>query len=146
MCEKNSAFPPRQLTAQTAFVDFRRVPVEKQNRDALEQVLTLSLVCSNFREKFENPSLYRRRRNLDLFYEGSQSDLALIKACGELDIELSGLKNDYFKIETEYTTGGEALRTLVLHEGKNLVVLKGAPRDGRQPVRGLRNRRQKQKK
>ena len=126
MCEKNSAFPPRQLTAQTAFVDFRRVPVEKQNRDALEQVLTLSLVCSNFREKFENPSLYRRR-NLDLFYEGSQSDLALIKACGELDIELSGLKNDYFKIETEYTTGGEALRTLVLHEGKNLVVLKGAP-------------------
>lgn len=44
MCEKNSAFPPRQLTAQTAFVDFRRVPVEKQNRDALEQVLTLSLV------------------------------------------------------------------------------------------------------
>lgn len=127
MCEKNSAFPPRQLTAQTAFVDFRRVPVEKQNRDALEQVLTLSLVCSNFREKFENPSLYRRRRNLDLFYEGSQSDLALIKACGELDIELSGLKNDYFKIETEYTTGGEALRTLVLHEGKNLVVLKGAP-------------------
>ena len=62
-----------------------------------------------------------------MFYEGCQSDLALIKACGELDIELSGLKNDYFKIETEYTTGGEALRTLVLHEGKNLVVLKGAP-------------------
>ena len=127
MCEKDSAFPPRQLTAQTAYVDFRRIPIEKQNRDALEELLTLSLVCSNFREKFENPSLYRRRRNLDLFYEGSQSDLALIKACGDLGVELAELKNNYFKIETEYSTGGEATRTLVLHEGKNLVILKGAP-------------------
>lgn len=127
MCEKDSAFPPRQLTAQTAYVDFRRIPIEKQNRDALEELLTLSLVCSNFREKFENPSLYRRRRNLDLFYEGSQSDLALIKACGELGVELAELKNNYFKIETEYSTGGEVTRTLVLHEGKNLVILKGAP-------------------
>lgn len=104
MCEKDSAFPPRQLTAQTAYVDFRRIPIEKQNRDALEELLTLSLVCSNFREKFENPSLYRRRRNLDLFYEGSQSDLALIKACGDLGVELAELKNNYFKIETEYST------------------------------------------
>ena len=127
MCEKDSAFPPRQLTAQTAYVDFRRIPIEKQNRDALEELLTLSLVCSNFREKFENPSLYRRRRNLDLFYEGSQSDLALIKACGDLGVEIAELKNNYFKIETEYSTGGEATRTLVLHEGKNLVILKGAP-------------------
>ena len=115
---------------QTAYVDFRRIPIEKQNRDALEELLTLSLVCSNFREKFENPSLYRRRRNLDLFYEGSQSDLALIKACGDLGVELAELKNNYFKIETEYSTGGEATRTLVLHEGKNLVILKGAPEMG----------------
>ena len=40
MCEKDSAFPPRQLTAQTAYVDFRRIPIEKQNRDALEELLT----------------------------------------------------------------------------------------------------------
>ena len=53
--------------------------------------------------------------------------MALIKACGDLGVEIAELKNNYFKIETEYSTGGEATRTLVLHEGKNLVILKGAP-------------------
>ena len=104
MCEKDSAFPPRQLTAQTAYVDFRRIPIEKQNRDALEELLTLSLVCSNFREKFENPSLYRRRRNLDLFYEGSQSDLALIKACGD---PVSYTHLDVYKRQARYSAAGK---------------------------------------
>ena len=127
MCEKDSAFPPRQLTAQTAYVDFRRIPIEKAEPGRARGTADAVAGLLEFPRKFENPSLCRRRRNLDLFYEGSQSDLALIKACGDLGVELAELKNNYFKIETEYSTGGEATRTFVLHEGKNLVILKGAP-------------------
>lgn len=127
MCEKNSAFPPRQLTAQTVYADGKRLPMDRQHLGDIEEVIKYSLVCSSFREKFDKQSAMRRKKNLDMFYEGSLSDLALIRACGELGIDISRLGSDYFKIETEYSSGGEALRTLVLHEGRNIVILKGAP-------------------
>lgn len=124
MCNNDEAFPVKGMRVESAFSGFHRYSVTRENKDRIGKLLVYALACSDVKKEYATE---KERKKHKLKFIGSRIDVALAKACRELDISLDAVTEKLFRIEGEYNNNNELERVLVLNEGKNFVIVKGAP-------------------
>lgn len=124
MCNNEEAFPVKGMRVESAFTGFHRYSVTRENKDKIGKLLVYSLACSDVKKEYATQKEMKKRK---LRFIGNRVDVALAKACRELDISLDAVTEKLFRIEGEYNSAGELERVLVLNEGKSFVIVKGAP-------------------
>lgn len=124
MCNNDEAFPVKGMRVETAFTGFHRYSVTRENKDRIGKLLVYALACSDVKKEYATEKEKKKRK---LRFIGNKVDVALARACRELDISLDAVTEKLFRIEGEYNRAGELERVLVLNEGKSFVIVKGAP-------------------
>lgn len=124
MCNNDEAFPVKGMRVETAFTGFHRYSVTRENKDRIGKLLVYALACSDVKKEYATEKEKKKRK---LRFIGNKVDVALARACRELDISLDAVTEKLFRIEGEYNHAGELERVLVLNEGKSFVIVKGAP-------------------
>lgn len=124
MCNNDEAFPVKGMRVESAFTGFHRYSVTRENKDRIGKLLVYALACSDVKKEYATEKEKKKRK---LRFIGNKVDVALARACRELDISLDAVTEKLFRIEGEYNPAGELERVLVLNEGKSFVIVKGAP-------------------
>lgn len=124
MCNNDEVFPIKGMRLESAFTGFHRYSVTRENKDKIGKLLVYALACSDVKKEYATEKEKKKRK---LRFIGNRVDVALAKACRELDISLDAVSEKLFRIEGEYNYSGELERVLVLNEGKSFVIVKGAP-------------------
>ncbi|PKM62809.1 MAG: hypothetical protein CVU97_03470 [Firmicutes bacterium HGW-Firmicutes-21] len=123
MCCKNTAFPPKKMTLNGVYTENTYLPADRKLTDKAKELLYLSLACSDLKI---NKSYGKKRRGCSAF-SGRVYDEAVAEYLSEKGYDVSSDIGEYFRIHTEHSLSGEVNRVLILHGGRNVVVLKGAP-------------------
>lgn len=111
MCPKELTFPPKKPFLDSVFAGGKLYSAEIPPNHAMQEILKLSLVCSDFPRALhgyeEVTSAYLRDR------------------C----IPLTELTEEWFRVDTARNEEGEVDRVISLNKDHNRVVIKGAPED-----------------
>ncbi|MEG1743625.1 MAG: hypothetical protein RR246_05605, partial [Clostridia bacterium] len=126
MCEKQTAFPPQKINADTVYPCFRSFPMTRINKNETEYLIKHMLLCSTLRRKLTDDKQKKKNENSEK-YEGSVYSLALVKAAENMGITFEDVKKNFYRIESEFDSRGEVCRVLGLLDGKSVVILRGNP-------------------
>ena len=124
MCGKDLAFPPKRIELTGLYFSCAKYDREKRPDDAATELLTLSLVCSDVRKVTDAEK--KARHGLPE-YIGNPLENAIVDYFGEWNRLIGDIREKYIKLDSEHTISGDVSRILTLHEGKNLVIVRGAP-------------------
>ncbi len=124
MCGKNLAFPPTRIALTGIYFSGKHYDREKRPNETAEELLRLMLVCSD--AKKTTAAERKQRRGLPE-YRGTPIDGAIVDYFGEWNKPIGELNDKYIRMDVEYTLSGDVARVLVLHNGKNTVIVRGAP-------------------
>lgn len=124
MCGRNLAFPPKRITLTGLYFSGRNYDREKRPDDAAEELLKLLLVCSDARRI--TAAEKKKTRGLPE-YKGSPLDDAIVDYFGEWNKPIGMIREQYIRMDAEYTLSGDISRMLALKNGKNTVIVRGSP-------------------
>lgn len=124
MCGKNLAFPPKRIALTGLFFSGRSYDREKRPDEPAEELLKLLLVCSDARKI--TAAEKKKTRGLPE-YKGTPLDDAIVDYFGEWNKPIGPLREQYIRMDAEYTLSGDISRLLALHNGKNTVIVRGSP-------------------
>jgi len=124
MCGKNLAFPPTRIALTGIYFSGRHYDREKRPDETAEELLKLMLVCSDARKT--TAAEKKQRRGLPE-YQGTPLDGAIVDYFGEWNKPIGELRDKYIRMDAEYTLSGDISRVLVLHNGKNTIIVRGSP-------------------
>lgn len=124
MCGKNLAFPPKRIALTGLFLSGRNYDREKRPDESVEELLKLLLVCSDARRI--TAAEKKKTRGLPE-YKGNALDDAIVEYFGEWNKPIGAIRENYIKMDAEYTLSGDISRMLALHNGKNTVIVRGSP-------------------
>jgi len=124
MCGKNLAFPPKRISLTGLYFSVRNYDREKRPDEAAEELVKLMLVCSDARKI--TAAEKKKTRGLPE-YKGSPIDDAIVDYFGEWNKPIGMIREQYIRMDAEYTLSGDISRMLVLKDGKNMVIVRGSP-------------------
>ena len=124
MCGKNLAFPPKRIALTGLFLSGRNYDREKRPDEAAEELLKLLLICSDARKI--TAAEKKKTRGLPE-YKGNALDDAIVDYFGEWNKPIGDIRDNYIRLDAEYTLSGDISRMLALHNGKNTVIVRGSP-------------------
>lgn len=124
MCGKNLAFPPKRISLTGLYFSGRSYDREKRPDEAAEELLKLMLVCSDVRKI--TAAEKKKTRGLPE-YKGSPLDDAIVDYFGEWTKPIGPIREQYIRMDAEYTLSGDISRMLALNNGKNTVIVRGSP-------------------
>ncbi len=124
MCGKNLAFPPKRITLTGLFFSGRSYDREKRPDADAEELLKLMLVCSDARKI--TAAEKKKTRGLPE-YKGTPLDNAIVEYFDEWNKPIGDIREQYIRMDAEYTLSGDISRMLALHNGKNTVIVRGSP-------------------
>lgn len=124
MCGKNLAFPPKRISLSGLFFSGRSYDREKRPNADAEELLKLMLVCSDARKI--TAAEKKKTRGLPE-YEGSPLENAIVDYFGEWNKPIGDIREQYIRMDAEYSLSGDISRMLALHNGKNTVIVRGSP-------------------
>ena len=124
MCGKNLAFPPKRIALTGLFLSGRNYDREKRPDEAAEELLKLMLICSDARKI--TAAEKKKTRGLPE-YKGNALDDAIVEYFSEWNKPIGDIRDNYIRLDAEYTLSGDISRLLALHSGKNTVIVRGSP-------------------
>ncbi len=124
MCGKNLAFPPKRIALTGIYLSGKNYDREKRPDETVEELLKLLLVCSDVREI--TAAEKKLQKGLPE-YEGTPIENAVVDYFGEWMKKIGPIREEYIRMDAEYTLSGDISRLLALHEGKNTVIVRGSP-------------------
>ena len=124
MCGKNLAFPPKRIALTGLFLSGRNYDREKRPDESVEELLKLMLICSDARKI--TAAEKKKTRGLPE-YKGNALDDAIVEYFGEWNKPIGDIRDNYIRLDAEYTLSGDISRLLTLHSGKNTVIVRGSP-------------------
>ncbi|MBR5286596.1 MAG: cation-transporting P-type ATPase [Clostridia bacterium] len=124
MCGKNLAFPPKRIALTGIFLSGRNYDREKRPDESVEELLKLMLICSDARKI--TAAEKKKTRGLPE-YKGNALDDAIVEYFGEWNKPIGDIRDNYIRMDAEYTLSGDISRMLALHSGKNTVIVRGSP-------------------
>ena len=124
MCGKNLAFPPKRIALTGLYFSGRSYDREKRPDESAEELLKLLLVCSDARKI--TAAEKKKTRGLPE-YKGAPLDDAIVDYFGEWNKPIGPIREQYIRLDAEYTLSGDISRMLVLKNGKNTVITRGSP-------------------
>lgn len=124
MCGKNLAFPPKRITLTGLYFSGRSYDREKRPDAAAEELVRLMLVCSDARKI--TAAEKKKTRGLPE-YKGTPLDDAIVEYYGEWNKPIGMIRDEYIRLDAEYTLSGDVSRMLALKDGKNVVIVRGSP-------------------
>ncbi len=124
MCGKNLAFPPKRISLTGLYFSCRSYDREKRPDEAAEELLKLMLVCSDARKI--TAAEKKKTRGLPE-YKGTPLDDAIVDYFGEWTKPIGPIREQYIRMDAEYTLSGDISRMLALNNGKNTVIVRGSP-------------------
>lgn len=122
LCDKPVAFPMSELRPKRVYINKSYYAVNAENRDNIKKVLTYALLCSDLRRS-------NGKGDLSDGFVGMPMDVSLGRECDRIGINIDDFRNEYFRIEAEYTKNGEIKQALYLHSDTNLLILRGTPEE-----------------
>ncbi len=124
MCGKSLAFPPRKINLTGLYFSGKSYDREKRPDETAEELLKLLLVCSDARRV--TAAEKKKTRGLPE-YEGTPLDAAIVDYFGEWNKVIGDIREQYIRMDAEYSLSGDISRMLALHKGKNTVIVRGSP-------------------
>ena len=124
MCGRNLAFPPKRIALTGMFFSGRNYDREKRPDETAEELLKLLLVCSD--AKRTTAAEKKKTRGLPE-YSGTPIDDAIVDYFGEWNKPIGMIREQYIRMDAEYSLSGDISRMLVLKNGKNTVIVRGSP-------------------
>ncbi len=124
MCGKNLAFPPKRIALTGLYHSGRNYDREKRPDEQAEELLKLMLVCSDARRI--TAAEKKQKRGLPE-YKGNPIDDAIVDYFGEWNKPIGMIREQYIRMDAEYTLSGDISRMLALHNGKNTIIVRGSP-------------------
>ncbi|MBR6563156.1 MAG: cation-transporting P-type ATPase [Clostridia bacterium] len=124
MCGKNLAFPPKRIALTGLFLSGKSYDREKRPDESAEELVKLLLVCSDAR--MITAAEKKKTRGLPE-YEGSPIENAVVDYFGEWNKPIGPIREQYIRMDAEYSLSGDVSRMLVLRNGKNTVIVRGSP-------------------
>ncbi len=124
MCGKNLAFPPVRITLTGLYFSCKNYDREKRPDTDAEELLKLMLVCSDARRI--TAAEKKQKRGLPE-YKGSPIDDAIVDYFIEWNKPIGLIREQYIRMDAEYTLSGDISRLLALHNGKNTIIVRGSP-------------------
>ncbi len=124
MCGKNLAFPPKRISLSGIYISGKSYDREKRPNESVEELLRLMLICSDARKI--TAAEKKQRRGLPE-YEGSPIENAIVDYFDEWMKPIGPIREQYIRMDAEYTLSGDISRLLALHNGKNTVIVRGSP-------------------
>ena len=124
MCGKNLAFPPKRISLTGLYFSVRNYDREKRPDATAEELAKLMLVCSDARKI--TAAEKKKTRGLPE-YKGSPIDDAIVEYFAEWTKPIGMIRDEYIRLDAEYTLSGDISRMLVLKDGKNMVIVRGSP-------------------
>ncbi len=130
MCCKDMAFPPSEITLKEIFVCFDSLEFNSRSGSNVTDIIRCMILCSSLKERLRAQPQKRKKRRESAparVYEGSEFTLAVVNAASRAGYSVEDAKKDFYRIEAEFDSSGEACRVLGMLEGKNCVILRGSP-------------------
>ncbi len=124
MCGKNLAFPPKRISLTGLYLSGKDYDREKRPVESVKELLKLMLVCSDARRI--TAAERKQKRGLPE-YKGSPIDDAIVEYFGEWNEPIGMIREQYIRMDAEYTLSGDISRLLALHNGKNTIIVRGSP-------------------
>ena len=124
MCGKDLAFPPKRINLTGMYYSGRGCDRSKRPDEPATELLKLMLVCSDARKV---TAAEKKLRHGLPEYIGSPLDGALVDYFEEWNKTVGNIRDEYIRMDAEYTLAGDVSRVLALHNGKNTVIIKGSP-------------------
>ncbi len=130
MCCKDMAFPPSAIALKEVFVCFDSLEFNSRSGSNVTDIIRCMILCSSLKEKLRPQAQKRKKHRSGApghVYEGGEYTLAVVEAAEKAGYSVEEAKKDFYRIEAEFDSRGEASRVLGLLEGKNCVILRGSP-------------------
>ena len=124
MCGKNLAFPPKRISLTGLYFSGKNYDREKRPDEAAEEILKLMLVCSDARRITQAEK--KQKRGLPE-YKGTPLDDAIVDYFDEWNKPIGMIRDEYIRLDAEYTLSGDISRMLTLRDGKNIIIVRGSP-------------------
>lgn len=124
MCSRNLAFPPKRITLTGFFLSNRAYERSKRPDAQAEELLKLMLACSDAKR---TTAAEKKQRHGLPEYRGTPLDNAVVEYFEEWNKQIGNIREQYIRMDAEYTLSGDVSRLLALHNGKNTVIVRGSP-------------------
>lgn len=124
MCGKNLAFPPKRISLTGLYFSGKNYDREKRPDEAAEELVKLMLVCSDARRV--TAAEKKKTRGMPE-YIGTPLDNAIVEYFGEWNKPIGMIRDEYIRLDAEYSLSGDISRMLALRNGKNIVIVRGSP-------------------
>ncbi|MBR4799323.1 MAG: cation-transporting P-type ATPase, partial [Clostridia bacterium] len=124
MCGRNLAFPPKRISLTGFFLSNRAYDRAKRPDAQAEELLKLMLACSD--AKRTSAAEKKQKHGLPE-YRGTPLDNAVVEYFEEWNKQIGNIREQYIRMDAEYTLSGDVARLLALHNGRNTVIVRGSP-------------------
>lgn len=121
LCDKSTAFPLSEMNAELVYINDRHYKVNQENKQKISKIFTYALLCSDTKRS----GSANGKETSDFI--GNPADVAMARALDGIGIDIDSFKESYFRIEADLEPKGGITRALVLHDDKNVLVLRGNP-------------------
>lgn len=121
MCDKATAFPLSEMNAELVYINDRHYKVNEENKQKISKIFTYALLCSD--TKRNGSSKNKDARD----FIGNPADVAMACALDRIGIDIDSFKESHFRIEADPEPKGGVTRALVLHNDRNVLILRGNP-------------------
>ena len=126
MCNKDIAFPPATVQLSNVYTCFGMTEYDRQSRSSVTDLIKCMLLCSSLKETVrEKKNGKKKKTEKVVTYSGGDHTMAVLRAAAANGLTLEMARNDFYRIEAEFDSTGEACRVLGLVEGKPCVILRG---------------------
>ncbi len=124
MCGKNLAFPPKRINLTGFYYSGKAQDREKRPDDSATELLKMMLVCSDARKV---TAAEKKQKHGLPEYVGSPLDESVVSYFEEWNKTIGNIREQYIRMDAEYTASGDVSRVLALHNGRNTVIVRGSP-------------------
>ncbi len=122
MCDKRVIFPPTRMSVDEMFIDNTFYQSTSDLTDRKLELLKYALLCSEL--KIDDNA---RRMSGRPAFSGTGWDEAIAYAMDDRRINITELTEFYFRMQSSYDEIKELSYVLMLHAGKSIAIVKGAP-------------------
>ena len=126
MCNKDIAFPPATVKLLNVYTCFGMTEYTRQSKPAVTDLIKCMLLCSSLKETYSEKKTGKKKKSeRTVSYSGSDHTMAVLREAAENGLTLDEVRKDFYRIEAEFDSTGEASRIFGLVEGKPCVILRG---------------------
>ncbi len=126
MCGRDIAFPPATVKLLNVYTCFGMKEYDRQSKTDVTDLIKCMLLCSSLKETYSEKKGGKKKKSVpQVTYSGSDHTMAVLRAAKENGFDLDAMKEDFYRIEAEFDSSGEASRVFGLADGKPCVILRG---------------------